>query len=103
LGDIWSKGDGIAGNWKSSTIYTPHQISFGERGRTRDTYEGGEERDHLEDLGVDGRILNCIGNKQDRIGWWGIVDCNDLIQDMNKSRALVNTLMKPSHKRRGTS
>ena len=24
---------------------------------------GAEERDHLEDLGVDGRILNCICNK----------------------------------------
>jgi len=55
-------------------ICTPHQILFGERDRACDTYEGG-----------------------------GVVDCNDLIQDMNKSRALVNTLMKLSHKRRGTS
>jgi len=59
------------------------------------------ERDHLEDLGVDGRIiLRRIFRKWDGgIGWI------DLAQDRERWRALVNAVMKTFgfHKMRGIS
>jgi hypothetical protein len=45
------------------------------------------ERDHLEDLGVDGRIImELFSNRLGR-------DWIDLVQDMGKQRALVDALM----------
>jgi hypothetical protein len=47
------------------------------------------ERGHLEDQGVDGRIiLKCVFKKLD-----GDMDWIDLAQDRNKLRAVVNTVM----------
>jgi len=46
-----------------------------------------EDRDHLEDLAVDGRILNWIL----KTGWKG-VDRIDLAQNRDKKQALVHTV-----------
>jgi len=47
------------------------------------------ERDHLEDPGIDGRIiLRCILRK-----WDGGMDWIDLAQDSDGWRALVNAVM----------
>jgi hypothetical protein len=47
-------------------------------------------RDHLEDLGVDGKpILKWMFEKLD-----GIMDWNDLVQDRDRWRSLVNALTK---------
>jgi hypothetical protein len=48
-----------------------------------------KERDHLEDLGVDGRIILKIDLK---VGWAGM-DWINLAQDMDSWRALVNAVM----------
>ena len=45
------------------------------------------ERDHLEDLSVDGRII------LKEVRWGGDVDWIDLAQDRNRWRALVNAVM----------
>ena len=48
------------------------------------------ERDHLEDLGIKGRIiLKYIFEK-----WDGGMDWNDSAHDRDRWRALVNTAMK---------
>jgi len=48
------------------------------------------ERDHLEDLSVDGWvILKCIFNKWD----WGGMECCDLALDRGRWRALVDAVM----------
>jgi hypothetical protein len=49
------------------------------------------ERDHLEDPGTDGRILNIKINLQE-MGWGGM-DWNDQAQDRETWRALVNAVM----------
>jgi hypothetical protein len=47
------------------------------------------ERDHLEDLGVDGRIiLRWVFRKLDEG-----MDWNDLVQDRDRWRSLVNVVM----------
>jgi hypothetical protein len=47
------------------------------------------ERDHLEDLGVDGRIiLKWIFGT-----WDGGMDCIDLAESRDRWQALVNTVM----------
>jgi hypothetical protein len=47
------------------------------------------ERDHLEDLSIDGRIiLKCIFKK-----WNGGMDWVGLVQDRNRWRALVNAVL----------
>jgi hypothetical protein len=48
-----------------------------------------KDRDHLEDLVVDGRILNWIL----KIGWKS-VDRIDLAQNRNKKQALVHTVIQ---------
>ena len=48
-----------------------------------------KEKDHLEDLGVDGRIILKIDLK---VGWAGM-DWINLAQDMARWRALVNVVM----------
>jgi hypothetical protein len=49
------------------------------------------EGDHLEDSGIDGRIiLKWIFKKLDG---WGGMDCIDMVQDRNRWRALVNVVM----------
>jgi hypothetical protein len=45
------------------------------------------ERDHLEDLGVDGRKTNL-----QEVGWGGM-DWIDVAQDRDRCRALVNAVM----------
>ena len=48
------------------------------------------DRDHLEDQGVDGRIiLKCILKKWE----WGGRDCFTLAQNRDRWRALVNAVM----------
>jgi hypothetical protein len=47
------------------------------------------ERDHLEDLGVDGRIIVKLIFKK----WDGSIDWIDLAQDRDRWRALVNAVM----------
>jgi hypothetical protein len=47
---------------------------------------------HSEDLGVDGKVILAIDFKE--IGWKGM-DCISLVQDRDRRRALVNTVMKP--------
>jgi len=63
-------------------------------------WENVRERDHLEELSIDERIiLKWIFKLQD-----GRVEWMDLAQDRNKWRALVNTMMSfVSHKMRGIS
>jgi hypothetical protein len=47
------------------------------------------ERDHLDDLGVDGRIiLKCMFKK-----WDGGNDWIDMAQDRDRWRAVVNAVM----------
>ena len=47
-----------------------------------------EERGHLEDLGVNGKILKLIFNRRNRdMGWI------DLAQNKDRWRALVNTII----------
>ena len=48
------------------------------------------ERDHLEDLGVDGRLILKRSFKK----WDEVVDWIDLAQDRERWRALVNAVMK---------
>jgi len=63
-------------------------------GEKRDIYTGFwwrnfGERNHLEDLGVDGRIiLRLIFRK-----WDGGTDWIDVVQDRDRWRALVNAVM----------
>jgi len=46
-------------------------------------------RDHLEDPGIDGRvILRCIFSK-----WYGSVDCIDLAQKRDRWPVFVNVVM----------
>jgi len=47
------------------------------------------ERDHLEDPGIDGRILKCIFWKWDG----GSIKWIDLAQDRDRWQALVNVVM----------
>ena len=50
------------------------------------------ERDHWENLGIDGRIvLKLIFNKYDGVG--GEVDWKDVAQDRDKQWAVVNIVM----------
>jgi hypothetical protein len=59
---------------------------YGERGGAYRNLVGRPERYHLEDPGVDGRIiLKCIFNKRD-----GGMDWIYLAQDRDRWRALVN-------------
>ena len=53
----------------------------------RDLSEG----DHLEDLGVDGKIIKMDLKE---LGWRG-TDWIDLAQDRDRWRALVNAVMNP--------
>jgi hypothetical protein len=46
------------------------------------------EREHMEDTGVDGRILEWIFRK-----WDGGMDWTDLAQNRDRWRAVVNTVM----------
>jgi len=47
------------------------------------------EKVHLENLGVDGRlILKWILNE-----WVGGIDCFDLVQNRDKRRAFVNAVL----------
>ena len=58
--------------------------------RTGFWWEDLRERDHLEDLGVDGRIiLKRIFKKWDEEG----MDWIDVAEDRDKCRALVKTVM----------
>ena len=48
-----------------------------------------DERSHLEDLGVNGKILKLIFSQRNRgMGWI------DLAQNTDRWRAIVNTIMK---------
>jgi hypothetical protein len=55
---------------------------------TRFWYESPKERDHLEDLGVDGTMGSDI-----RENGWGGVEWIQLAQDRDRWRALVNAVM----------
>jgi hypothetical protein len=62
-----------------------------ETGEVHEVFWWGDlrERDHLEDLGVDGRIiLIWVFNKQD-----GVMDWIDLTQDRDRWRGLVSAVM----------
>ena len=51
------------------------------------------ERDHLEDVGVNERIILKMDLQE--VGWGegGVRDCSDLAQDTDRWRALVNAIM----------
>jgi len=69
-------------------------------GEERCIQGSGGERDHLEDQGLDGRILNWILRKWDG----GVNDWFDLVPDRSRWRALVNAVMNLRfHKMRGIS
>jgi hypothetical protein len=62
-----------------------------ERGEcTRFQWENPKERDHSEDRGIDGRMGSewILG----RLAGRGM-ECNQLAQDRDRSRAVVNTVM----------
>jgi hypothetical protein len=65
--------------------------TYGEDERCIQGFRGGNlrEGDHLEDPGVDGRII--LKRIFEKLG--GGVDWIDLAQDMDRWRALVYTLM----------
>jgi hypothetical protein len=44
-----------------------------EKCRQVSWWENLKEREHLDDLGVDGRILKCISEKQDGKAWTGLI------------------------------
>lgn len=67
---------------------------FGACGRTRELrtefwWENPREREHLEDLRVNGRLLKWIFNKHS-----GGVEWISLVRDRDKWRALLKTVMK---------
>jgi hypothetical protein len=86
-------------------IYTPHQIFMGDqienkKGGGCSTCGGEErciqswwgnlrERDHLEDTGVDGRVILRWLFRE----WDGGIDCIDLVHDRDRWRALLKAAM----------
>ena len=68
--------------------------TYGRRGEVHVGFWWGnmKERDHLEDLGIDGTIiLKYIFKK-----WDEVMDWFDLAQDWDRWRALVNAVMNLS-------
>jgi hypothetical protein len=61
-----------------------------ETGEVRTGFWWEEERDHLEDLGIEGRITSKILLQEVE---WGCMDCIDLAQDRDSSRPLVNAVL----------
>jgi len=61
------------------------------RGAYRVLVEDLRERDHLEDLGIGGRIIS----KQMIKTWHGGMDRIDVAQDWDRWRALLNAVMNP--------
>jgi hypothetical protein len=64
--------------WESGKVYT--DFWWGHM----------KERDHLEDLGLDVRVILNMGLPD--LGWGGM-DLIDLVQDRDRWRALVNAVM----------
>jgi hypothetical protein len=64
--------------------------TYGERrGAYRVLVEKDEERDHLEDLGINGRIIKMVFQETR----WQIVERIDLDQDMDRWRIVVKTVL----------
>jgi hypothetical protein len=63
---------------------------MGDRSGVYRVWWGGVmERDHMEELGLEGRTLKWICKKWDVVG----VDWIDLAQDRDRWRALMNAVM----------
>ena len=87
---LYSSPNIIQGIKSRRMALTRHVARMGERrGAYRVWWGNLRDGDHLEDPGVDGRIIFKVDFRQ--VGW--VMDWIDLAQDRDRWRALVNAAM----------